>query len=248
MKIIAALFVISTMAGFAGTAAATNPTRIVLDFENIIPEPRIVQGNHDIANFYNGGISDYGTSGINYGVTFSGGATPICLSTKTSPCTNGSHGGLGEPSSAYTGLGFVYGDSSTGTINVKNGFVGTFSFDYTAPVVDQTLTIWSGANGTGNQLATMHLALTANGLGVPTCGSGNRYCPFVDASLAFDGVARSVTVTGASRYIVMDDISFIARPIPEPESYAMLLAGLALMGTVSRRKNLARRTGPQSGS
>jgi hypothetical protein len=30
----------------------------------------------------------------------------------------------------------------------------------------------------------------------------------------------------------------IANPVPEPETYAMLLAGLGLMGFMSRRKNV----------
>lgn len=33
------------------------------------------------------------------------------------------------------------------------------------------------------------------------------------------------------------ELSFVLMPVPEPESYAMLLAGLGLMGTVARRRS-----------
>ena len=51
--------------------------------------------------------------------------------------------------------------------------------------------------------------------------------PLWDSGMAFDGA----TIAGVS----IDDDTRLA-PIPEPETYAMLLAGLGLMGVLARRR------------
>jgi len=45
----------------------------------------------------------------------------------------------------------------------------------------------------------------------------------------FHGTGRSDSLGGS-----LDNVSVTA--VPEPESYAMMLAGLALMGTIARRR------------
>ena len=57
------------------------------------------------------------------------------------------------------------GSMATGIMNVSNGFSGGIQFFYTAGF-SETVTVWSGANGTGTVLAV--IALTANNGNCPT--------------------------------------------------------------------------------
>lgn len=50
-----------------------------------------------------------------------------------------------------------------------------------------------------------------------------------------DKVRLSVYANGPWSFV--DEVRFVATPVPEPESYGMLLAGLGLMGAFARRKN-----------
>lgn len=53
-------------------------------------------------------------------------------------------------------------------------------------------------------------------------------------------ISFTFTPTGyPAKDIVIDRVYLLAAPVPEPETYAMLLAGLGLMGVVRRRKNKA---------
>ena len=70
----------------------------------------------------------------------------------------------------------------------------------------------------------------ANGLGLmrldapPSGGNSSTYTPYADGGFAvrayFDTTTRTVTISA----------------VPEPETYAMLLAGLGLMGAIARRR------------
>ncbi len=44
------------------------------------------------------------------------------------------------------------------------------------------------------------------------------------------------TGAGSSRQLSVDDLKIVITPVPEPETYAMLLAGLGVMGAVARRR------------
>ncbi len=61
---------------------------------------------------------------------------------------------------------------------------------------------------------------------------------FTNVMSGFYQVKASGTITGGG----LPDVAFIAAsyavtPVPEPESFAMLLAGLGLMGVIARRRN-----------
>lgn len=47
----------------------------------------------------------------------------------------------------------------------------------------------------------------------------------------------SLAVAGTSQGAGTYQVSLLATPVPEPESIAMLLVGLGLMGTIARRRN-----------
>ena len=55
--------------------------------------------------------------------------------------------------------------------------------------------------------------------------------------IAGDSVLKFAAVGKSDSYgTSLDKVSLVAAPVPEPETYGMLLAGLALVGAVARRK------------
>lgn len=61
-------------------------------------------------------------------------------------------------------------------------------------------------------------------------------------SSGYDGLVDTVVVSSTGHaYFAMDDVTFTAA-VPEPESYAMLLCGLGLVGFVARRCQFVRQS------
>lgn len=220
-----------------------NAQPILLDFEGL-------QNLEDVLNFYNGGTGSFGSSGTNYGVSFS--ANTIA-NDETSPLSNVA--GLPTPVISTTFLGAT----TTGSImNVAGGFDTGFSFFYSAPFAPGSVKIYDGLNGTGTLLATINLPQTPDGNSkapdgtplFPAC-NGNSLCPFVPVGLQFSGIAKSVDFSGTANQVVFDNITLgSATPcqnqaqcgqvqVPEPTSVIGLLAISALgAGSVLQRKLL----------
>lgn len=229
---------LSTMAlaGALSLAGAAQAAVVTLDFEGIAPYPN--SNNVLIQNFYNGGTSSIGTSGTNYGVGFSNNALLICLNTPGVTCSNTSRGGIGNPASARGALFFLSGGSTT--LNYASGFSTGFSFNYVSFSFAGDVNVYDGLDGTGNLLATLSLSPNANA-GACFPGSGS-FCPFSPVGVAFAGTARSIAFGGVANQIVFDDITFgSATPggVPEPETWAMLIAGLGMIGAAQRRRKAA---------
>lgn len=91
------------------------------------------------------------------------------------------------------------------------------------------------------------LAFTA-GIGFDISGLGMAYLSLDDAngSTPTTEFYRVDLATGAASLLgnsptVLLDISAAVTPIPEPSTYAMVLAGMGLLGTVMRRRRASRR-------
>jgi hypothetical protein len=225
-KTLLAALATTALAGAAHAAVSD------LNFENIaIGYP--FSNNVQILNYYNGGTSSVGTSGPNFGVSFSTNALVICLNSLTVDCSNTSRGGL-DPSSATGGLFFLSGTAAT--MDVAAGFSNGFSFNYSEPnTPGGVVNVWSGLDGTGTLLATFTLGLTPSGCP----GYPGAYCPFVPIGVSFAGVAESVQFGGVANFVVFDDVTFGSPRVggsPEPATWAMMLAGLAGAGAMLRRR------------
>ena len=166
-----------------------NAQPILLDFEGL-------KDSEEILDFYNGGTGSLGSSGTNYGVSFSPNSLAI---TESGPGSN--LGGLPTPE---TGSFFLGG--SANTMNVAGGFDTGLSFYYSAPFSPGFVNIYDGLDGTGTLLATINLPTTPDGASVPAC-NGKNNCPFVPIGLAFSGTAKSVDFGGSANLIGFDNIT-----------------------------------------
>lgn len=180
-----------------------------------------------VGNFYNGA----GLSGTpNYGVTFSSNFFGL------NPIMNGGSGNYapfsldsGDPHAIFisNSLTGSAGLPVTGVMNVAGGFSSGLNFFFTAGFAlgqTETVTVWSGANGTGTVLATISLANNNAGCGAPL------YCNWSDASLSFKGTAQSVTFSGPSDELGLTEITIGSSNTAIPESPSIYLLGAGLVG------------------
>lgn len=125
-------------------------------------------------------------------------------------------------------------DPVSALVNHNKGFFSdTFSFSVSNPVQGSgtltslfgikslEITLW-GENG-------VYAPASSFVTSIPSYFSGNGYLAKGDYSFVVTGYS-----TGKSAY----SFSAFTAPVPEPESYAMFLAGLGLIGAIARRRKL----------
>lgn len=216
-----------------GLATASQAAVIDLTFEGV--NATYPSGYANVGDFYNGGTSSDGTSGTNYGISFSSNALAICLNSTSVLCSNTSRGGFGDPNSQTGGLFFLEGAQTY--MNVAAGFDTGFSFNYAAIYYASSVSVYDGLNGTGNLLATIALGLTTTACD-PSYSAG--FCPFVAAGIGFAGIAKSVSFAGVSNQVVFDDVTFGSAtpgpsPTPLPAGLPLLAVGLGGLAVLRRK-------------
>jgi hypothetical protein len=200
---------------------------VVLDFEGV--------GNGAAVNdFYNGGTDSQGNSGTNYGINFS--AQSLGLIDSDAP---GGGGNFANEPSAETILFFLSGGAAT--MNVAAGFDTGFSFYYSSSQA-AFVRVYDGLNATGNVLAQINLAAQYNNncTGDPS----GTYCHWDPIGVTFSGTALSVDFGGTADQVGFDNITLgseVAGNVPEPATWAMMIAGFGFVGGAMRyrRRNLA---------
>lgn len=114
-------------------------------------------------------------------------------------------------------------------LNFAQGFAGEISLFYSAAsALAGGITVYSGLNGTGSILGTIDFAANANA----GCAE-STFCHWDQIALAFQGTGRSIAFSNGAT-AAFDNVSLNA--VPEPQTYALMLAGLAALGAVVRRK------------
>ena len=111
------------------------------------------------------------------------------------------------------GQGLAPGQPISATMDVSGGFTGGLLFYDIAIVKKATVTIWSGLDGTGKQLAQMNLPLVPAG--------NEAFGPPI--AMMFSGTAKSVVFSGGNDELAFDDITF---GVPKPASWLLLACGI----------------------
>jgi hypothetical protein len=220
--------VVSALVMFGTSTASADTT---LDFEGPLPvgltatnfwQGSVVAANNQIGNNY-----------LDFGVSFSGAAL-VNL-------------GYGHAASGTNGLS---GISSLGGVDYGSPFSIEF-FSPTNTSIAAATNYFSitpdRAGGSGNTVTLTAYDFTGQLVGTRSfvenvgflgtlelSGVGNFHKVVVSAGLAnpsSGGIGMDLVTYG--------DLSPIAAPIPEPETYAMMLAGLGLLGAVARRRKVS---------
>ena len=201
------------VAGVALTASPAMAQTFTLNFEGAAGYV------NPILEFYNGGTDSLGQSGPNLGVSFTEAAVAL------------SNDILGPYySNAPTPLTVMYAANAAAIMNVAAGFTGGLTFEYSSSQsVLNAVRVYSGLNGSGTLLASASL------FGNAAIGcSATAFCRFDLTSVQFAGVAKSISFGGGTPNVLFDDVTITA--VPEPGTYAMLLAGLGVVILLARRR------------
>lgn len=224
----------AALAAFILTAPAGAYT--VLGFEGV--NATYPSGSAQILNFYDGGLSGAGTTGVNAGISFSANAVAVCLNSTTITCSNASTGGL-VPTSNKGALGLA--SSGVATMDFASAYTGAIGFRYAMTSGVAFIKAYDGVGGTGTQLA--NLTLFGNASGCPAYSA--TLCTFGPGGLGFLTNARSLVFGGMAGGVVWDDITLgagndplppPALSVPEPMSWMLMVVGFGLVGAVTRFK------------
>ena len=153
------------------------------------------------------------------------------------------------PYSGFTFTGWFYGPDMVYT--PSSGSIDLFT-DYADPqnpsayvitnnnqVTRATTFVFDGATFSGDSGVTFELYL--NGALVHTSASlpDSITAPYAPTFLAsgYTGAVDTVKVSAVQGYYSMDDFAYhAAAVVPEPESYALLMAGIGLLAFVAKRR------------
>jgi hypothetical protein len=197
-----------------------------------------LQDQEPILNYFNAGLGGNGSGpGPADGIVFSSNALAV---------VSLSQGGSGDfDNNPSGGPVAVLLSGAPDTMNVAGGFTTGFSFFYSATLAG-SVTVWSGVNGTGTELADIALNINTPGPGCPS-GDTFDYCAWDPVGTSFAGTAESVSFGGPTDFIAFDEITVGSQfaggspVIPEPSSLLLLGTGLiGFAGILGRR--FARRT------
>jgi hypothetical protein len=153
---------------------------------------------------------------------------------------------VSHPSTAITMDGLFTGDfgSGFGTKHAGDTFLDKFTFDVTGSPLEFSASLTSTANKAteGLNISSFNLFTSTGtliGTGTGTVGKVDRFSVSNDVlgvGSYYLQVGGNVLSTNGAHF----DGNIALSPVPEPETYAMMLAGLGLVGFAARRRKAAK--------
>lgn len=89
---------------------------------------------------------------------------------------------------------------------------------------------------TAGQILNFSAVLNGSSFGSPTPGAGSQTLSWTGTLGAGTYSVNVTGLTGVANSLYGATVSAIPSAVPEPETYGMMLGGLALLGAVARRK------------
>lgn len=134
---------------------------------------------------------------------------------------------------------------------LTNGTVtGSLTFDFGSTFNVATTNVWNygpGCCGDGRSVKDLGISYSTNGVDFTSFSNFVLTQPVTDPfaaqtlNLGFNAryVQFSLNSNYGDSYTGLSEVKFFTSAVPEPETYAMLLAGLGLLGAVARRRKAA---------
>ena len=149
------------------------------------------------------------------------------------------------------------GDLTDGVIATTNWFVAeapagngpyvgwtldpTITFHWNSATAISSVTFYfDDANGSGGVSAPAGVVVDGTGFAIAD-PSGSAPFSFTASGLSFNGTDLVVTLNRSNAWVFLSEVEFNnTAAIPEPGTYALMLAGLGAMMAVARRRRQAR--------
>jgi hypothetical protein len=198
-----------------GSATSTQAGAFTIDFGN---SP--VKNNGSVVGNATAGDIVYSGTGLNNSFTYTDGAL-FSNSVLISGVAARPVGSTGD----YLSVGNSGTSTGPSTLTFSKGLT-YFGFLWGSPDGYNKVTFWNGSNKLGS----------FNGSAVLQPPNGNQsFASFFNVKTTGSDVITKVTFASTGMAFETDNHAFITA-VPEPETYAMLLAGLGLMGAIVRRR------------
>jgi len=136
-----------------------------------------------------------------------------------------------DSSAFFFSVGATHGQPSTSGVTFGGNGVSYFGYYMGSPDSYNIVTLYHGNtvlgtyNGGDMATAASHMANGDQGVGF-----------FVNYNTTGGDTITRVTFSSNTDAFETDNHAYVMAPVPEPETYAMLLAGLGMIGLLRRRK------------
>ena len=238
-------FTLAALAAFSGAAHADTVNLVTNgDFTNATTGQFQANANNSVANAQ---VAGWTSTGYNFVFAANGGDDNSYLELWSSK-----NGGVGTLANSPTGGNYIGADGAfqVGAISQTiNGLVAgqqySVSFDWAAAQQKgfdgQTTEQWA-VDLSGKALTTSSTSTTAQKTGVYT-DANHSSSSWMHETMTFTATSTSEvlsflaigTPTGKPPFSLLDGVSMVAA-VPEPSEWAMLFAGLGLVGFMARRR------------